>query len=344
MDNLTDKQEVIDLSSIAVVILNYNGKKFLEKFLPSVVAHSGNARLYLADNASTDDSLQFVQSAFPQIVTIELRQNYGFCGGYNRALKSIEAEYYVLLNSDVEVTANWLTPLFRIMAGNNQIGAVQPKIKSYHNPTHFEYAGAAGGFLDFLGYPFCRGRLFSTTEEDKGQYDQITPIFWASGACMFVRAELYQELGGLDEAFFAHMEEIDLCWRMQRAGFQVYFTPDSEVYHVGGGTLAPDSPRKVFFNFRNNLLMLYKNLPILKGLAVIVCRLCLDGMAGLKFLAERKPASTWAIVKAHFSFYQKLLSVSQHNVSGAKKVRLFPQSIVYQYYIKKKAHYSELLT
>jgi len=246
----------------AVVILNWNGKKFLEKFLPAVIEKSSaSADVYVADNCSSDDSVCFLKQKFPQVKIIKNKKNYGFSAGYNQALKQIEAEYFVLLNSDIEVTDNWIEPVINLMESDKTIGACQPKLMSFNDKSLFEYAGAAGGFIDKYGYPFCRGRLFQTIEEDKNQYNDTIEIFWATGACLFVRAEIFKKLGGLDDDFFAHMEEIDICWRMKNAGYKIMYCPNSTVYHVGGGTLHKSNAKKTYLNFRNNLSLLFKNLP-----------------------------------------------------------------------------------
>jgi len=289
---------------IAVVILNWNGKNFLEKFLPAVVSYSSDiAEIIVADNDSTDDSVAFLQANFPEVRIVGLDKNYGFAGGYNKALKQIKAEYYLLLNSDVEITENWLQPMLNLLDTDNKIVACQPKIKDFKNKDYFEYAGAAGGFMDRLGYPLCRGRIFDELEKDTGQYNDVVEVFWASGACLFIRSKEYHEFGGLDEFFFAHMEEIDLCWRLKNAGYKIMYCPDSTVYHVGGGTLNKIKPQKTFLNFRNSLLALHKNLPKNKRFIVILQRLLLDGLAGFKFLFSGKPNHAWAIIRAHFSFY-----------------------------------------
>ncbi|HPI79346.1 MAG TPA: glycosyltransferase family 2 protein [Cyclobacteriaceae bacterium] len=272
------------MSRTAVVILNYNGKELLEKFLPSVIGFSGDAQIIVADNQSTDGSRAFLQQAFPGVALIAIPSNLGFCGGYNFALRQVEAEYYVLLNSDVEVTANWLSPIVSLLDNDAATGAVQPKILSYRNKKQFEYAGAAGGFIDWLGYPFCRGRIFDVLEEDQGQYDDTTPIFWASGACMAIRASLYHSMGGLDETFFAHMEEIDLCWRLNRAGHKVMYCGNSTVYHVGGATLHKSNPKKAYYNFRNGMITLIKNLGKAQLAITLPIRLVLDWMAAIRFL------------------------------------------------------------
>ena len=322
---------------VAVVILNWNGKSFLEQFLPSVVKYSNNAQIIVADNNSSDDSVSFLKDNYPEIEIILLDKNYGFAGGYNKALKQVDAEYYVLLNSDVEVTENWLNPMVQLLDSDESIVACQPKIKDYNNKSFYEYAGASGGFIDKYGYPFCRGRIFETLEEDKGQYDDAIEVFWASGACLFIRSKQYQEIGGLDEFFFAHMEEIDLCWRLKNRGYKIMVCPSSSVYHVGGGTLNKIKPQKTFLNFRNSLLTLHKNLPENGRFAIIFTRLCLDGIAGAKFLFSGKPNHTWAIVSSHFSFYAaisqnklKRITTSSPNLTG--KVNT---SIVKAYFINK---------
>ncbi|MBN9294349.1 MAG: glycosyltransferase family 2 protein [Flavobacteriia bacterium] len=294
----------MDLSSIAVVILNWNGRKLLEGFLPSVTRYSGNAAIYLADNASTDDSVSFVKANFPSVKIIINEVNGGYAKGYNDALKSIEEPYYLLLNSDIEVTENWLSPLLEIIQQQN-VGAVQPKIKAFSEKESFEYAGAAGGFIDKDFYPFCRGRIFDNVEKDSGQYDYPMEVFWASGACMLIRRSLFWETGGLDEDFFAHMEEIDLCWRIKKRGYSMQIIPQSVVYHVGGGTLSYASPQKTFLNFRNSLLMITKNYNgWLSG--KILRRLVLDGIAGIVFLVKGNPRLTWAVIRAHFAYYSLL--------------------------------------
>ncbi|MCB0410111.1 MAG: glycosyltransferase family 2 protein [Flavobacteriales bacterium] len=295
------------MDKVAIVILNWNGKEYLQKFLPSVVNHSRDiAKVYVADNASTDDSIDFVKQNYPEIGIIINDKNYGFAKGYNEALKKIKAQYYVLLNSDVEVSENWIQPIIDLMDNDETISACQPKIKDYNRKNHFEYAGAAGGFIDYLGYPLCRGRIFNNLEEDKGQYDDVCEIFWATGAAMFVRASIFNELEGLDEHFFAHMEEIDLCWRMKNSGYKIMYCPASVVYHVGGGTLNKINPKKTYLNFRNNLFLLHKNLPKKDRFRIILQRLFLDGLAGIKLFFEGKPKHTLAIIKAHFHFYGDL--------------------------------------
>jgi GT2 family glycosyltransferase len=291
---------------IAVVILNWNGQKLLAQFLPSVVQYSQQADIYVIDNGSTDDSISFLKKHYPQINLIELDQNYGFAGGYNKGLKQINADVYVLLNSDVEVTKDWLTPIIDEFKANSDTAIIQPKIKAYKDKQLFEYAGAAGGFIDFFGYPYCDGRILNKIEADRGQYDTKKDIFWASGACLFIRKPVFDQLQGFDESFFAHQEEIDLCWRAQHSGHKVVYIPDSTVYHLGGASLNAQSPFKTYLNFRNNLTMLLKNLPKSLVFPVIFSRLILDGLAGVSFLFQGKPKHTWAIVKAHFAFYKRI--------------------------------------
>lgn len=287
---------------VAVVILNYNGKDLLPQFLPSVIKHSQGAQIWLADNASTDGSLDLVKKEFPQVKCISLARNNGFAGGYNEALKEIKADYFVLLNSDVEVTANWIEPVINIMEEDKTVAACQPKILSYREKDMFEYAGACGGFMDKYGYPFCRGRIFNELEKDKGQYNNTCEIFWATGACMFVRSAVFNEMKGFDASYFAHMEEIDLCWRMKNTGHKIMVVPSSTVFHLGGGTLNKLSPRKTFLNFRNNLITLTKNRPG-PWFGVFLVRLFLDGIAGAKFLFELRPLHTLAVVRAHWAYY-----------------------------------------
>jgi GT2 family glycosyltransferase len=306
--------------SVAVVILNWNGKKYLEQFLPALLASSyPNKRIIVADNASTDLSVQFLQEYFPTVEIIINSTNEGFAKGYNTALKKIESEYYVLLNSDVEVTPQWMEPVIRLMQDYPTIGACQPKIRSYSNGRQFEYAGACGGWIDKLGYPFSRGRVFDEVEEDNGQYDSVQPCFWASGAALFVRSKLYHGLGGFDEYFFAHQEEIDFCWRLQMAGYKVYVQPGSVVYHVGGGTLSKENNFKVFLNFRNNLVMLAKNLPFGETIWKIPLRFALDAAAAWKGLAGGNTGYFTAICKAHVQFIKWYFFHRHQSVFPASK-------------------------
>lgn len=320
--------------SIAVVILNWNGKGLLEKFLPSVTAYSQEATIYVADNASTDDSVAFVREAYPHVKIIQNTGNYGYAKGYNDALHEVEEDIYALVNSDVEVTEGWLNPVLELFESDTETAIIQPKILDYKNKTYFEYAGAAGGFIDRLGYPFCRGRIFNTLEEDLGQYDDNSEIFWASGACLFIRKDVYRELGGFDEDFFAHQEEIDLCWRAFNLNYKAKFCCQSVIYHVGGATLQNTNPRKTFLNFRNSLLSMLKNLPREMVFPIIFARLCLDGVAGIHFIFQGKFAHCFAILKAHFSFYS--LQFKFLNKRGSKKYKNYykTNSIVYKYFLK----------
>lgn len=291
---------------LAVAILNWNGRNWLEKFLPNVVEFSQNADIYVIDNLSTDDSVHFIKEHFPTVTVIKNEQNYGFAGGYNEGLKKINNPYYCLLNSDVEVTENWIESVLELFEKNASIAAIQPKILSYHNKGYFEFAGAAGGLIDNLGYPYCRGRVFDDLEEDKGQYNDETEIFWASGCCLFIRSEDFWEQNGFDARFFAHQEEIDLCWRLINTGKKIFYTGKSSVYHVGGGTLNKQSAQKTFLNIRNNLSMMLKNLPFPQLIWLIFFRLCLDGIAGIYFGLKHGFPHLWAVVKAHFGFYGQL--------------------------------------
>ncbi len=317
-------------NNTAIVILNWNGSQFLELFLPQVVERSQNCDVYVADNGSTDDSLNLLKNKFPAVKTIELPNNSGYTGGYNKALKLIKAKYYILLNSDIEVTPDWTIPLINLMESDNTIAAAQPKIKSFHEKTKFEYAGAAGGFIDSLGYPFCRGRFIgAATETDNGQYDDTREIFWATGAAMIVRADLYHEMEGLDENFFAHMEEIDLCWRLKRAGYKIMVCPSSTVYHVGGGTLPVWSPRKTYYNFRNNIAMLYKNLSTARFAWVYSIRLGTDFLRFLTYLIPMKFSFAGAIFKGHRDFWKmrSKLRTTEH-ITKKRVSQIYGGSIV----------------
>ena len=292
------------MKKISVVILNWNGVGMLQKFLPKVVEYSAmeGVEICVADNASTDDSVSFLKTHFPDVRLIVLDKNYGFADGYNKALLQVEAEYVVLLNSDVEVTSHWLEPLVEYMDAHPEVAACQPKIRSERNKEYFEYAGAAGGYIDKYGYPFCRGRIFEVVEKDEGQYDAIQPIFWATGAALFIRLKDYREAGGLDGRFFAHMEEIDLCWRLRSRGRGIVCIPQSVVYHVGAATLKKENPRKTFLNFRNNLLMLYKNLPEKDLKHVMLVRGVLDGVAAVVFLLKGEKEAAKAVFQARKEF------------------------------------------
>ena len=331
---------------VAVVILNYNGRKFLEQFLPTVIASCDPAlaEVVVADNASTDDSVAFMREHFPHIRLIENGSNGGFATGYNLALQQVEAQYYVLLNSDIEVPEGWIEPVVAMMDADPQIAACQPKILSYYHKEQFEYAGASGGFIDKYGYPFCRGRVFQNLEVDEGQYDAPMEVFWATGACMFVRADLYHKIGGLDDSFFAHMEEIDLCWRLKNAGYKVFCCPQSKVYHIGGGTLPKNSPRKTYLNFRNNLSLLVKNLPERRVKRTIAYRIFLDWVAAFKFLAEGCGKDFCMVFKAHWDFYKRLKALLQtrKSVEHRQVSCIYQRNIVFDSIIRGKKKYSEL--
>ncbi|WP_053970415.1 glycosyltransferase family 2 protein [Mangrovimonas sp. ST2L15] len=321
--------------TLAVAILNWNGKDLLQQFLPSVVAHSPKADIYVIDNASSDDSVAWVEKNFPIVKVIVNKENGGYAKGYNDGLSQINADVFCLLNSDVEVTPNWLDPIVEEFNTYPMSALIQPKILSYHDKDHFEYAGAAGGFIDKLGYPFCRGRIFDTVEKDLGQYNERSPIFWASGACLFIKSDTFHKLGGFDESFFAHMEEIDLCWRAFNQNLKTIYLPSSIIYHVGGATLKNTNPRKTYLNFRNSLFTLTKNAygPIW---ALIFMRLVLDGVAGIKFLLELKPQHTVSILKAHLSFYSKLpYLISKRKQQSLSKEYFYTNSIVWTYYVRK---------
>lgn len=319
---------------IAVVILNWNGVKLLQKFLPSVVSESAGADLYVIDNASTDDSTHWLTAHFPMVKIVRHCENKGFARGYNEGLQKIKADIFVLLNSDVLVTKNWLPPLVKSLKNNPQIVVVQPKIKAYNDREKFEHAGAAGGFLDALGYPYCRGRLFQAIEKDTGQYTTAENLHWASGACFVVRAEIFECLGGFDTDYFAYQEEIDLCWRIRNSDGKIAYTHESEIYHLGGGTLRNESTLKTFLNFRNSLYSLIKNLPTWQVPLKILTRLFLDGVAGVVFILQGQSKHTFAVVKAHFSFYKNMRKMWQkRNGQSQKKYRYKTKSIVWSHFI-----------
>lgn len=334
---------------VAIVILNWNGEELINEFLPSVVKYTPSeiANIYLADNGSTDNSIEFVKTHFPDVNIISLHKNYGFAEGYNKAINSINEEYSVLLNSDVEVSENWLYPLLNYMEKHRDVAACQPKIRSYSSKEYFEYAGAAGGFIDKFGYPFCRGRLFNVIEQDKGQYDFITEIFWASGACLMIRTSVFKEVGGFDNNFFAHMEEIDLCWRLWARGYKVVCIPQSVVYHLGGATLNKMNSFKTYLNFRNNLFLLYKNLPN-KVFYTLFIRFILDLIAFVKFLFSLEFKNSKAVIKAHFDFFRtyhlfKNIRIENLNKLVYKEISvIYKGSIVFNFFIRNKRYYSDL--
>lgn len=338
------------MKKIAVVILNWNGRKMLEQFLPSVIAYSQEeAEVIVADNASTDDSLQLLQERFPEVRVIVLDQNYGFADGYNQAFQQVEAEYFVLLNSDVKVVPHWLSPLVMFMDSHPDVAACQPKLLSFFDEGSFEYAGASGGFIDRLGYPFCRGRIFDTVEKDNGQYDDNCDVLWATGACLMVRAKDYWEAGGLDGRFFAHNEEIDLCWRLRMLGHRVVCLPESKVYHVGGGTLPKNNPRKTFLNFRNNLTMLYKNLPEEELRPVMRWRWFLDYLAAWQTLIlNRNWGDFCAIYRARRAFKKWLpqFREDRKRIQQSRTLSRVPERkpyvILWQYYVKHRHCFSQM--
>lgn len=333
------------MKKTAVVILNYNGSKFLRQFLPIVIEKTANtADIWVADNCSNDNSVSFLKNEFPQINLIVNKENTGYAGGYNEALKQIDYKYYILLNSDIEVTDNWVSPLEKLMESDGNIAACQPKILSYDEPEKFEYAGSAGGFIDKYGYPFCRGRVFLSLEEDEGQYNDIQEVFWASGACMMIRSDLFRQHDGFDADFFAHMEEIDLCWRMKNSGHKIMVCPASKVFHIGGGTLSKSSSKKTYLNFRNNFSLLYKNLPDNQLVKVFAVRLLLDGIAALKFLFQGGLADTVAVFRAHYYFYRNYgkLREKRRLLKQQKVSKIYNGNIVFDHYILGKTKFTDL--
>ncbi|MDR1098088.1 MAG: glycosyltransferase family 2 protein [Tannerella sp.] len=335
---------------LSVVILNWNGKALMEEFLPSVIRHTpaGIAEITVADNGSTDDSIEMLEEKFPAVKIIRLDKNYGFAEGYNRAIRQIKSTYTVLLNSDVEVTPDWIRAPLHVLESDVSIAAVQPKIRAQRNRKYFEYAGAAGGFIDIYGYPYCRGRILSVVEEDRGQYDTPAEILWASGACLFIRTETYLKEGGLDAVFFAHQEEIDLCWRLRSRGYRIVCTPSSVVYHVGGATLSTESPQKTFLNFRNNLLMLYKNLPEKEIRRVFRIRFWLDCMAAVRFFLAGHPKNASAVFRARRDFKRLKNEYAETRAEYRKKAthpvpeEIRRQSLLYTFYIRGKKKFSQL--
>jgi len=338
----------------AVVILNWNGRKLLEQFLPVLIANTPKEyEIVIGDNASTDDSCQFVQKNFPALTLLVNSENWGYAGGYNKILEQVEAEYYILLNSDVEVSKDWIDPLIRHMDQNPEIAASQPKILSYFQKDHFEYAGAAGGYMDCLGYFFCRGRLFNTMEIDSGQYDDTKMVFWASGAAFFIRSKDFHESGGFDASLFAHMEEIDLCWRLQRKGRKIAYIPHGTVYHMGGQTLALQSSKKTYLNFRNNLLILYKNLDAQCRNKTLFIRFCMDFITWIHFIGSLKWKHAWAINRAHYDFlrmrheYPSQKRNPQLKELGPSYTSSLPgyynKSLVWEYFIRNRRKFSELV-
>jgi len=333
--------------SVAVVILNWNGKAYLEQFLPGILQSKyDNLQIIVGDNASTDDSVAFVQEKFPSVKIIRNEVNYGFAGGYNKVLERVDADYFILLNSDVEVTPNWIQPVIDLMESDTTIAAAQPKIKWYNDKNQFEYAGAAGGYLDIYAFPFCRGRLFNVYEQDKGQYNDTKEIFWASGAAFFIKSKCWKEAGGLDADLFAHMEEIDLCWRLKNLNYKIMYCPDTEVYHVGGGTLQTENPFKTYLNFRNNLIIMQKNLPAGDAVFRIFIRICIDFIAWWHFLLSGKPKFTMAVSRGHWHFLKSLIKTNKKRRDFQKPYAnhrgVFNNSVVWAFFIKKIKHFSDL--
>lgn len=336
------------MKQTAVVILNYNGAGMLRRFLPSVIEYSPEASIYVADNGSSDESCDVVRNEFPAVKLMVLDHNYGFAEGYNRALAQVDEEYAVLLNSDVEVTRGWLSPMTQFLDSNPEVAACQPKLLSFKQKDFFEYAGAAGGFIDKWGYTFCRGRIFNTVERDSGQYDDTTDVFWATGAALMIRNEVYKNNGGLDGRFFAHMEEIDLCWRLRSRGYRIACVPQSHVYHVGGATLKKENPQKTYLNFRNNLLMIYKNAPDCQLKKIMLFRKVFDNVAALKFLASGDYAAFKAVRKARRDFkamrsgYDKARAENMKLAVTTCIPEVLKSSILYKYYLGFKHTYSSL--
>lgn len=336
------------MTKLSIVILNWNGAEMMRRFLPSVLQHSTEAEIVVVDNGSTDDSLQMLSQNFPSVRQVVLDKNYGFADGYNKGLKEIEAEYYLLLNSDVEVRKGWLKPMLAYMDSHPDVAACQPKLLCQWSPSDFEYAGACGGYIDALGYPYCRGRVMGTIESDKGQYDNIAPILWATGACLLVRANDYWQAGGLDGRFFAHQEEIDLCWRLRSRGRGIVCVPQSVAYHLGGGTLPQGNPRKTFLNFRNNLLLLYKNLPQERLHKVMRIRFWLDALASIQFLLTLQWGSFLAVWKARKAFRQMRPDFRKDREENLRQTKLSPVpeqstfSLLWQYYVKGRKTYHDL--
>ncbi len=328
----------------AIVILNWNGQQLLEQFLPSIVRFSSDiAEVYVADNASTDSSISYVKDFFPSVHIVQNPTNAGYAKGYNDALQSIKADVYCLINSDVEVTEGWLNPVLDLFKKEENTAIIQPKLLDYKNKEKFEYAGAGGGFIDLYGYPYCRGRVFNHLEKDHGQFDNVAEIFWASGACFFIRSKVYHSLGGFDEDYFAHQEEVDLCWRTQNAGYDVKYVGASTVYHVGGATLQESNPHKTFLNFRNSLLNVIKNVPKQWFLFVVFSRLVLDGVAGMKFIVELRPIHTWAILKAHFSLYKNFYKFLKKRKKLQRKYNYnLHTSVVWQYFVLGRKTFKQL--
>ena len=337
---------------VSIVLLNFNGRNHLQTFLPSVVQYSDlpNVEIWLIDNASQDNSVAFVEAEYPQIKVVRLDKNYGFAGGYNQGLKEIPADYFVLLNTDVEVTENWLSPVVEYLDNNKDVAACQPKILSYNEKSMFEHAGAAGGFIDYLGYPFCRGRIINTVEKDCGQYNNVIDVFWATGACLFIRSEVFFEVGGFDDKFFAHMEEIDLCWRLKARGKRIACMPQSVVYHLGGGTLNKENPHKTYLNYRNNLLMLYKNMPAKALKKALLMRFLMDYASAFLMLISGKPHDAKAVIRARIDFKKmkkEYKTQRKENLEASTMPvheEICRKSLVFNYYLRKKKVFSDYIS
>lgn len=337
---------------VAVVILNWNGIKHLRQFLPSVLSSVyPNLDIIVGDNASTDGSVEFIKQEYPSIRVIQNDDNYGFTGGYNRVLEHVDADYYILLNSDVEVSPGWIQPVINLMESDPLIAAAAPKIRAFNQRDHFEHAGAAGGFIDSYGYPFCQGRMFYEIEKDNGQYQQSVEVFWATGAALFIKKHCWHEAGGFDARFFAHMEEIDLCWRLKNLGYKVMYCAESEVFHLGGGTLNVENPFKTYLNFRNNLLLLQNNLPFWQAVFIISIRIWMDLLALLRFLSEGKRKDAWAVSRAHQNFVWSLFKGKKPKVKKSANCQLatsnckkgmYKGSLVWAFFVKKKMHFTDL--
>ena len=334
------------MPSVSIVILNYNGRHYLEKFLPSVIKYSSGCEIVVADNNSSDGSLKLLEKSFPNIRRIVFSENHGFCEGYNKALAQIDSDYFVILNSDIEVTKNWIPPIISLFENDKQIAAVQPKLLDFNFKDKFEYAGGAGGFIDKYGYPFCRGRIFDTIETDFGQYDNTREIFWATGACLFIRADLFSSFGGFDSDFFAHMEEIDLCWRMKKDGYKIYHCGKSVVFHVGGGTLAYSNPQKTYLNFRNSLLVLLKNLPAQSLIWKLPIRWFMDYIAVIKFIFSGNIKDALMIFKAHIYIWKNLIKTlkkrSEISISEDKIIGIYPKMLLFSYHIARVRKFDDL--
>ncbi|MEM1258342.1 MAG: glycosyltransferase family 2 protein [Bacteroidota bacterium] len=329
---------------VALAILNWNGSELLQRFLPDILLFSKDAEVYVIDNASSDDSIAVLKEQFPKVGIIRNNENLGFTGGYNKGLQSIEADIYCLLNSDVRVTENWLVPILKLFENDRNVAIAQPKILDLNKPNYFEYAGAGGGFIDKLGYPFCRGRIFQALEKDKGQYNDITEIFWATGACMFVKSEVFKSLGGFDEDYFAHQEEVDLCWRAKNAGHTVYYVGESSVYHMGGFTLQNSNPYKTFLNFRNSLYTIVKNLPAKYAWHILFSRLMLDGIAAVRFALQFRGRHAWAVFRAHLSFYRNFKTIYRKREKTNFLLKYYPvKSIVWSHFVHQINNFNILV-